>query len=373
MSDYAIGPGALDTGGGAFLLSRPEWISVQQYVEASLRLPTDKETLRQGLPAEPPGGMDQFDDLLAAYKGMHDHCQHWRDHSLPDSVSCAADVVHYNDKVPSYYGALRKLLPELEQKSPAKAAVEQFKAILANLSGQAKVYASHAELVRQEMMTFADQSAEDHATIMPLKEAYEKQLGAESPEIERLTKQLDDDKAELAKWEKEYHDDVVKAATTPTYAWIAPFGTVAAAIVAGVYGKKATDAKSKADGYRKAISGFQDELQAATTLLMDLTSIYNDMVNISGQLKTALPVIQKIQGVWTAIHSDLDNILRIIEEDIGQAQAIIKSLGIEEAIGSWARVAHEADVYRHTAYITVTTEDEAKKAGLELHRMLKAA
>jgi len=60
--------------------------------------------------------------------------------------------------------------------------------------------------------------------------------------------------------------------------------------------------------------------------------------------------------------------LRIMEEDIKQVPAIIKSLGIAEAIQAWDNVAKEADAYRVNAYITVTTEEEAKKAGKSMQK-----
>ena len=369
MSDnYKIGPGELDSSDGLFNLSKPEWLTVQCYVVSSIHLPTDQESLRKGLPAEPPGGMDQFDNLLCAYRDLHAHCRYWQDHTFQDSVNCAADIVHYNQKVPSYYGALTKLLPRLEQDPPDEMAANQFKAILNNLSGQAKIYAAHAGMVRQGMKDFAEQTAQDQFTIKSLTDDYEKKLGTESPLIEQLSQQLVTDKNALKKWQDEYHTDVIKAATTPTYGWIWPFGTIAAGIVAGIYGKKATDALKRVHGYQDAIKTLSNELQSAANLMLDLRRICSDLSDISDQLNAAVPIIQKIQGVWTAIHSDVENIMRIIDEDINQVPAIIKSLGIEEAIQAWAKVSREADAYRVNAYINVTTEEEARKAGEKIQK-----
>src|SRR5215211_6355589 len=126
MSD--IGPGKLHTQNAPFVLNKPEWLAVQAYVTAALNLPQNQDTLKQTLPGVPPGGMAQFNDLLAAYRNMHDHCSFWNDHTLPDSVACAGDIVHYNEKVPIYYGALTKLLPQLQQTPPDPEAVKQFTA-----------------------------------------------------------------------------------------------------------------------------------------------------------------------------------------------------------------------------------------------------
>lgn len=366
---YQIGPGELNTGAGSpFILSKPEWVSVQCYVVSALHLPTDQKSMREELPADPPGGMDQFNDLLSAYKSLHDHCQYWQDHTLQDSVNCAADIVHYNVKVPSYYGALTKLLPKLELDPPDPAAVNQCKAILQNLSSQAKGYADHAQLVLDGMKTFSEQSAQDQLTIKPLIEKYKKKLGEQSPTIKDLSDELEKDKEALKAANEEYNHDVIVAATTPTYAWIWPAGTIAAGTVAGIYGKKATDALKRVHEYESKISLVSDQLQAAAKLLLDLQRIHSDLGDISDKLNTALPVLQKMHGAWTAIHNDLDNILVIIDQDIDQVPAILKSLGIDEAIQAWAQVAAEADAYRVNAYVTATTEDLAKEVGESMEK-----
>ena len=77
---------------------------------------------------------------------------------------------------------------------------------------------------------------------------------------------LNDDIAEtqreLDKASADYNYDVTVAATTPTYAWIFPFGTIPAVVVAGVYGKRATDAYKKMGECRDQIKTAQGDLQA---------------------------------------------------------------------------------------------------------------
>ena len=372
MSDdkYDLGPGELDTGDNPFYLSNPEWLSIQCYVASAINLPEDKDSMRAMLPADPPGGMDQFNDLITAYKDLHDHCEYWQNNTLPDSVKCASNIVDYNIKVPIYYGALTKLLDKLEQKPPDDKAVEQFKAIIQNLSDQAAGYSNHAGLVYKGMSDFAEQSARDSGAIKPLKEKYDKELGDQAPEIKQMSEELTTLKNELDEATKEYEHDVVVAATSATYAWIFPLGTIAAGIVAGTYGSKATKAAKRAKGISAEIGLLNDKLAASAILLLDLGRIHSDLSDISEKLAIALPIIQKLQGIWGGIRDNLENILRIIDEDISQVPAIIKSLGIDEAIDAWAKVAKEADSYRVNAYITVTTdEDVVKEAELVMQAL----
>ncbi len=360
-----IGPGQLKTK-GPFVLARPEWLAVQCYVTSALNLPTDQATLKSQLPGDPPGGMDQFNDLLAAYKVMHDRCSFWNSHTLPDSVNCASDIVHYNEKVPIYYGALTKLLPKLQQNPPDPTAVAQFKAILDNLSADAKSYADHAASVKVAMTAFDTDSKTDAATIHTLHGSYQKKLGDQSPVIQQLSTQIAQDKADMKSAYDEYNHDVIVAATSAAYGWIFPVGTVAAGIVAGIYGKKATDALARARGLSSAIDTLNTELRSAAILMSDLSRINADLIDLGGKIDNAVPALDKMRGAWEGISSDLDHIRTVISDDIGKAPAIIKSLGIDEAIADWAAVAAEADQYRVNAYITVQPPAQATQSAIRM-------
>jgi hypothetical protein len=360
-----IGPGQLKSK-GPFVLARPEWLAVQCYVTSALNLPTDQATLKASLPGDPPGGMDQFNDLLTAYKTMHDRCSFWNSHTLPDSVSCASDIVHYNEKVPIYYGALTKLLPKLQLNPPDPTAVAQFKAILDNLSADAKGYADHAASVKTAMTAFDTETKTDAAAIRTLHTTYQKKLGDQSPVIQQLSSQITQDKADMRSAYDEYNHDVIVAATSAAYAWVFPAGTIAAGIVAGIYGKKATDALARARGLSTAIDTLNTELRSAAILMSDLTRINVDLGDIGGKIDAAVPALDKMRGAWEGISSDLDNIRTVIANDIGKAPAIIKSLGIDTAIADWAAVAAEADQYRVNAYITVQPPAAAARSGMLL-------
>jgi fumarate hydratase class II len=87
--------------------------------------------------------------------------------------------------------------------------------------------------------------------------------------------------------------------------------------------------------------------------MMAINNAQSGMSAISDKLNRALPVIQKIQGVWGAIAGDLQNIVNLIKTDIQDALPIIMDLGVEAALNAWKSVGEEADQYRVNAYITV--------------------
>jgi hypothetical protein len=132
-----------------------------------------------------------------------------------------------------------------------------------------------------------------------------------------------------------------------------PYGTIAAVIVAGVYGDKAIRALQNVRAAEEQIHSLSDTLAADAKLMIAVNSAETGISNILEPLNAALPIIQKIQGVWRAISDDLQNITNLIKENIQDALPIIMNLGVEDAISSWTQVGKAADAYRINAYITV--------------------
>lgn len=348
-----IGTSELDTG-DAFLLSSPDILAVQRYVTSGVNLPIDMDSLNKLLIQEYPKENEKdLDNLFATYNDVKEHCTYWRDHTFPSMVGCASDIVNYNEKVPIYYGELNRLLPQLEQHNPGDEVINKYTAIITVLSTTAKGYADHATLVKTEMTDFANKCKTDNLHLADTQRFYENMFGADSNQVTTLMKQIKDDYAMLKKLQEDYEHDVVVAATSPTYCWVFPIGTIAAVTVASIYGSRATSEQTQIRNMMDTIQTQQGKLKMYTDILTDLNVIESGLGDIQSQLNAALPIIEKIQGAWNAISSDLDQIRKIIDEDIDKVPAIIKDLGIEEAINAWGKLAKIADNYRSNAFITV--------------------
>jgi hypothetical protein len=360
---YSIGPGKIATpnftGGPAFALSTTEWIAIQTYVVDSLALPTDEAAFKKSLGPGAPSSLVDFIPLIAAYKAINAHCTTWKNDTYPSSVELASNIHSYALAASTYYNPilpLARILTANPNDADAKAKLE---AILSKLSKDATDNQTKASAVAVKIKAFADQTSADKVELSGkdgkggLVKKYNDEFGSTSAEVAELTKQLKAQQEILKSKNAEYDHDVVVAATTPTYAWVWPIGTIAAAIVAGVYGKKATDALEAARAAQQKINSLSDKLAADANLMVAINSAELGMTTILNSLNAALPVIQKIEGVWGAIAGDLSNIVNLIKTDIGEALPIIMDLGVEEAITAWTSVGLEADSYRVNAYVTV--------------------
>ncbi|MBV8634659.1 MAG: alpha-xenorhabdolysin family binary toxin subunit A [Burkholderiaceae bacterium] len=361
----SIGPGALATpavkGGPAFAMSATEWLAIQTYVVNALALPTTDAAFKASLGAGAPDSMTEFAPLISAYGVINGHCATWQNTVFPATVSLAAEVSQYGrTKAPTYYGAILAEADILSDDPTNAKALKALKAILDNLSAQASTYADRASAVADQIATFATNTRNDQVVLIGsngdagLYKTYNDKYGAASDDVKALMKDIAAQQLILDSANEEYKQDVIIASTSPTYAWVFPFGTIAAAVVAGVYGARAVEALDRAKAASDKIKADNAQLAADAALMIGIHMAQKGMNEIIQALAGALPIIQKIQGIWGGLASDLKAIVTLIDTDIRQALPIIMDLGVDEAIQAWKDVAAEADNYRVNAYVTVS-------------------
>jgi hypothetical protein len=359
---YNIGPDAIAdsgvNGGPGFTLSRPEWITLQTYCTNAAALPTTDEAFRKSLGDGAPSNLSDFTQLIAAYKAINGHAAGWTQTTYPAAVALASDVYQYGtSKVPSYYPQLlaeAKVLVKDPNDEDAKAAL---KAILDHLQSDTQSRAKRAGEVVTQIGKFAADTETDKATLVGadgkggLIKYYNDKYGQASSEVIKLSKEIEDEGKVLAEANAEYDHDVVVAATTPTYAWVWPFGTVAAAVVAGVYGRRAVEALERARAAEAKIASLQAKLAADARLMIALQGAGTGMGAITRNISESLPVIQKMQGVWGGISADLGALASMVDDDIRNVAPIIMELGIESTVRAWTNVAAAANAFRVNAYV----------------------
>jgi hypothetical protein len=360
---YSIGPGAIadpgTQGGPAFNLSKPEWIAIQNYVNDGLSLPTTINQFRNQLGSGAPADLSDFNKLIAAYVAVNQHCTGWRTSIFPNTVALAMDVAEYGlETVPVYYPAM---VEEADAVATSlgnnTAAVTALETILGYLQQTVSGYAAKAKANSDAIKLFAEQMQADQNSLVGapaapgLQQYYSAKYGQTSAEVAQFNQQLVGYRLALSGDQAEYRHDCIVAATSPSYSWVWPFGTIAAAVVAGEYGHKAVEAMNRMQDDQNNIARTSAQLAADANLISALTLATGGIGNISAALADALPAVQKIQGVWQGISDDIAAIVTMIGTDIMQVPPIIMNLGIGEAITAWSNVAHAANTYRLNAYV----------------------
>jgi hemolytic enterotoxin HBL len=358
-----IGPGAIAkpamTGGPSFALSSTNWIAIQTYVMEGLALPITQDKFKEYLGKGAPSDLSDFKPLLECFSKIHDQCSTWQKQVFPDSVSLASDIYDYGThKAPSYFPPITKLADRLTAKPDDAEAKEKLKALLTNLTTDAQQRADKATAVKTQIQKFADDTLASRSTLSGtpdkpggLLKKYQDEYGGKSKEVTELNQQIATQKEILKKATDEYNYDVVVAATTPTYVWAWPIGTIPAIVVAGVYGKRAVDALDQLNAAKQKISEMEVKLAADALLMIGINTVESSTSKILNDLNAALPIIELIEGVWGGIADDLQSLLKQIDVDIRQALPILMSLGVDETLRSWHDVALRADAYRTHAYV----------------------
>jgi hypothetical protein len=359
---YSIGPGEIakagTPGGPSFILSKTEWITVQAYIINALALPTTDTEFRHSLGSGAPPDLSDFTRLVACYVSMNKNCKGWQKDTYPRTVALAGDIYHYGKNLaPVYYGALLPLADALAANPDNQKTKDKLKAVLGVLKKEAEDFSARADAVAKEIQTFANQTSADKSTLVGpqgnagLVKYYTDKYGRASTEVETLLGLIDDQRKILNAANADYNHAVVVASTTPAYAWVFPAGTIAAASVATIYGIKARDAADRASAAQAKIDELEDKLTAACNVVTGIKLAEVGMSQILTALTSALPVIQKIQGVWGKLAEDLGNISNLVDKQVAGVPPLIMDLGVDAAKAAWSNVADAADRYRINAYV----------------------
>ena len=345
-----------------FLLSQQEWYAIQRYVTSVLALPDTEPKMRLSLAKEQDkqkipyiGPFDEFKELLAGYQKVIPHVRTWKDEIFPTTVALAQDISNYALKAGKYYGALYQPMEDLLKNPDDAQAKNRFAAICTNLAKDAADYEGRARDVYKAIQQFSKDTSEDEVLLKGLANTYDGKFGKHSAAMKAWAKEMDDLRIEIETLNKDYEHACIVAETTPTYAWILLW---VAAIVAGVYGARAADLKRKMDEKAGRIATLEDDTRRAVLLTSTLSIAIKGLGDIQKQIAAALPCIQKIQGVWNAIASDLTNVGKIIKQDIVEEE-LLKDLGVDLAIEQWQKCKEKSDAYQAHAFIEVKEEKKA--------------
>jgi hypothetical protein len=349
-----LSPGELaEVKDSPFLLSAAEWLRVQRYVTNAMALPDNEARFRMRLEMPAEMKFDDFKQLLTGYATLVPHVSEWKKTTFPKTVELASDIVNYAGTVKTYCGGFSKFIDKLLTDPKDEAAARGLAAMVKVLADEAGKREKTAQDVYKAIQTFSSQTATDAVELDRLNGVYQQKFGATSAKGIELAKKLKDTHDLIESATREYEYDKAVACATPAYAWIVmpPFGLIAAIIVAGIYGDKAVKARQRLEDLKKDLDDLDGQQRFALMLTGMLSVARDGLAGIQSDIHAALPVIQKIEGAWASIHSDLAYLGTLITENIEQAIVEIKDMGVERVIDQWQSLKVTANAYRANAFI----------------------
>ena len=224
-----------------FLLSEEEWIKLNMLARSASTLPVTQESMRKRFYMSNYVAFDGvYQDLLSNYQNINHISSDWLgDSGYRDKmITLVENLIEYSHEVnDSSTGMLQQtqLIVEAAENADYLAferAKADLLAILEAMLEDATRYYQDADSLGNGLTDFInslDVQVQDLDRLQSSNQDILENDGSEaSGEIDALKQRIDELNSEYRKW-------VTVAATTPTYAWIFPFGTIAAISTAGAF------------------------------------------------------------------------------------------------------------------------------------------
>ncbi|KAL1733729.1 hypothetical protein EV714DRAFT_281494 [Schizophyllum commune] len=364
---------------GNYVLQQDDMYAVLQYVWAGVLLPTDPTAFqaRLGISAETMQKMSAvLERLVSQYKTTQGHCQPFKDSTYPSIVNIASDVYSYAQNAggtveDSYYANIFQSVQTLATTTdPTKqASLKQTITELINVQVQSiEGIQEKAQTVLDDVKAFQNLSMQDAKDLQSCHTAVNTALSTEIGNLADLKKNLADDRKVLKAEQATYLRDEIIACTSLAYAWIPGLGTIAASVVATVYGLAAqkmakTIAKTKTD-----ITGDEGKITDETRMISDMQSIDADLGDFLTALDSAITALQGMMGTWGAIADDLTTLQKMVDQDIRTAVGAIANIEDEKLVQKWNDLAGAVEKYRQAAYISPIQQQSLDDLSAQLNK-----
>lgn len=361
MNSSSLGTGSFSKpgtpGGPAFCMTSTKWITLQTFLETLSKLPCSTEALRGLMGSGAPSDMSDFTKLVTLYSQMYDIGSDFKKNTYPLIVGLATSIYDYNSKISTCYNGLNEIVTAINNlpmgQNPSKEQLNELKETFTYLGSGISKYVKNATTVITDLQNFINNLNKFSPTLSDYLTYYKNEYGEQSAAVKALQTELSLNISELGTYQEEYKHDVTVAATTPTYAWIFPVGTVAGAIVAGTFGAKATAALNNFNATKAKIDSLNKEEKADSQLMSNLHLVDSQLSTIQGELDSALTILEGVEGNWTAISGDIQNIYNELENGDKVPSFLLKA-NYQTLINNWSTLAGLCDAFRQNAYITTS-------------------
>ena len=345
---------------GKFYLSKPELYEIQKYIAQVGLLPGTLEQLGISDPDEELTASirDAIQKILDTYTEMQNRIGYWHV-TFKMLVGVAGDVYHYSQNVDVYYGAMRDLLPILQNakdlRNPSiQITIERFLAIAETLRSQAVRYADNTREAERRIEDFLNYTESDRSKL----EALGTRLNDLYPEVDSTLKQLNEDiekvKRAINDAETKILDKSSMLNNVPYYMWIPIGGWIAGGVVAHQADSDIQNFKQEISKNREILMSKTEELDQETRSKVILDWNYEKVNDTQSKITIVLPAIQRLYGDWRAMADDLTNIKNWVNEQIfakgQQEDFIIIDQALKTAILKWNDIGNKADNYRINAF-----------------------
>ena len=356
------------------------WNYLQVYSTWCQKLPNSETSLNTYLNISNPGAYDFYAGMLEAYKDTSTAGTTFMNTVFPHLVGVGNDLQSFAQTAGTtadqggIFSTVTNLLNTITSSTtPAAAQVilqTEVLPLLQALQTMADQNASNAGKVGDELTAYKSDLVKAQAKLSAVDTLVTNNAAVSQATIDQLSGGVDvvGSIAQLEALKKteqdEYQKDVTIACTTLTYAWVPWVGLITAAVVAGIYGKKATDMLNQVNATSDLIKTDQQQLTTATAVHKVQSLAKSGLDSAVTYTDQAIVQSTTVQNNWNTISSNLVSIQTEINnttfgqgsDEKAQGKAVI-NVWLTQATNHWKAMIPLMNALVEHPYIAVIPGD----------------
>ncbi|KAG5982018.1 hypothetical protein E4U55_002408 [Claviceps digitariae] len=310
----------------------------------------------------------ELEVLLGTHRAIKTDCIKFKDETWVEIVNLAGEIKSYatmsgGKETTSYYVLMlnfigqyheenKKPNPNKEQLAELKESI-QF-TVEAELKKLGELQAGAAKAV-SGLGAFENVCKEHEKALSTNKTAMENQLVKEGNDITTLKREIQECNEEIRDLQGKIEGKNQAIRDAPKYMWVWPIGT---AIGTGIV-VEAKKARKKLQDAMKKVEAILKEHEAkmltASRLSTNLTFISTQIDDLSGEIGPAIATLQKLQGAWKNMETDLKAIKDLIDFDTENIPPmLIARPQLQGIVDEWNELKQYASDYIENSYISET-------------------
>ena len=331
------------------LLSKGDWSMIQLYLQNCANLPL---AVGQTPPKEFP-----YQDAVDIFKILHAGAATFQTVTLPAAHNMANTLYNLGQTSDAAFQAVINIMAG----DPDKATLQQVFGALHKTASDAQ---AGAKTIFDGTKTFADMLGKQGTALTTVKNKYVNEAGGLKTKIQNLNLSIEEEHTKISQAQAKIVEDKKVINDTVYYSWVPLVGTIIALVEIIEHDK---DIEKQLNIIKKAVSDIQEyntELQKDQAEMAQLNYADIFVKNQVAQMNTTLPKLQKIEGAWGTIATELGDILSNIDKAEGEALKKIQCLSavyLTTAQKEWLQVANDAHDFMMNFYI-LPAEKMPKKA-----------
>ncbi|EMD00386.1 hypothetical protein BAUCODRAFT_144064 [Baudoinia panamericana UAMH 10762] len=385
-----------------FKLTKGAYHAVWLYVMTGLAYPENDHRFEEIIPRGNLQTLEKHDqsawtDMRTAIVNIHTHCKSFNDESMSTWTSMTNDVLTYvkyalsNLEGPDNFSQSLAVLvgdkyrrksetdPEPAHDQTYKDAVEVLQDICADLKRSADGYATKCQHHIDKVESFRNTTMSDKTKVDDLDYRFNSKTDHEGKARKCYTDLINGDLATIRADEalqlsteqsarQEYKDDVTAAATSVTYAWWFPIGTLAAIGVATAFGIKAEQAKKRMEDAERDYGKDVAKERALMTLsnwtshmgetVHGLDTAMNEAIEAMASIKT---MFEQQKSGFDMVQTELGDVTSKFNKDYNLRKRILGKF--DECIKEWHTIQKLARDFLDSSSPTISGEKEPKCVG----------